>query len=163
MQPVDLTLTYVYKTKKYLISEKEEITYKNIIKQYKKLILMMLQKKKQKHIIHIGLKFLIIQNIKKWRLWMWKIKFIIWGYRKVFTLGKSKNQNLWLQFIRHKTLHQQCHFMQKMKRNHQILMELIFYPSKSHTWLFYKMFDIAWCDKYDLSLLCIYSLPNLLL
>ena len=48
MQPVDLTLTYVYKTKKYLISEKEEITYKNIIKQYKKLILMMLQKKETK-------------------------------------------------------------------------------------------------------------------
>ena len=72
MQPVDLTLTYVYKTKKYLINEKEEITYKNIIKQYKKLILMMLQKKKQKHIIYIGLKFLIIQNIKKWRLWIWK-------------------------------------------------------------------------------------------
>ena len=62
MQPVDLTLTYVYKTKKYLISEKEEITYKNIIKQYKKLILMMLQKKKQKNIIHIGFKFLIIHT-----------------------------------------------------------------------------------------------------
>ena len=27
----------------------------------------------------------------------------------------------------------------------------------SHTWSLYKMFDIAWCDKYDLSVLCLYS------
>ena len=46
--------------------------------------------------------------------------------------------------------------MKKMNRNHEtlkILMVPIFYPSKNHTWSFDKMFDIALCDNYDLSVL----------
>ena len=27
-----------------------------------------------------------------------------------------------------------------------------------HTWSFYKKFDVAWCDKYDLSVLCLLQL-----
>ena len=46
MQSIDSIETYAYGTRKDLVSEKEEIKYKNIIKRYKKLlILMMLQKK----------------------------------------------------------------------------------------------------------------------
>ena len=30
-----------------------------------------------------------------------------------------------------------------------------FLPLLSHTWYFYKMFDITWCHKYDLSVLCL--------
>ena len=53
--------TYVYGTNKDLLSEKEEIKYNNIIKKYKKVLtLTMLQKKKQKNIIQIRHKFLII-------------------------------------------------------------------------------------------------------
>ena len=53
--------TYVYGTNKDLLSEKEEIKCNNIIKKYKKVLtLTMLQKKKQKNIIQIRHKFLII-------------------------------------------------------------------------------------------------------
>ena len=53
--------TYVYGTNKDLLSEKEEIKCNNIIKKYKKVLtLTMLQKKKQKNIIQIKHKFLII-------------------------------------------------------------------------------------------------------
>ena len=46
MQSVDSIVRYAYGTSKDLVSEKEEIKCNNIIKQYKKwLILMMLQKK----------------------------------------------------------------------------------------------------------------------
>ena len=48
---------------------------------------------------------------------------------------KSRKKKIisWLQFTRHKTLHQRYHFMKKMNRNHhilKILMVPIFYPSK---------------------------------
>ena len=33
----------------------------------------------------------------------------------------------------------------------------------SHTWSFYKMFDIAWCDKYDLSVLGLLYFTNSLI
>ena len=53
--------TYVYGTNKDLLSEKEDIKCNNIIKKYKKVLtLTMLQKKKQKNIIQIKHKFLII-------------------------------------------------------------------------------------------------------
>ena len=55
--------TYVYGTNKDLLSEKEkeEIECNNIIKKHKKVLtLTMLQKKKQKNIIQIRHKFLII-------------------------------------------------------------------------------------------------------
>ena len=53
--------TYVYGTNKDLLSEKEDIKCNNIIKKYKKVLtLTMLQKKKQKNIIQIRHKFLII-------------------------------------------------------------------------------------------------------
>ena len=53
--------TYVCGTNKDLLSEKEEIKCNNIIKKYKKVLtLTMLQKKKQKNIIQIRHKFLII-------------------------------------------------------------------------------------------------------
>ena len=46
MQSIDSTETYAYRTSKDLVSEKEEIKCSNIMKRYKKwLILMMLQKK----------------------------------------------------------------------------------------------------------------------
>ena len=46
MQSIDSMETYAYGTRKVLVSEREEIKYSNIIKQYKKrLTLMMLQKK----------------------------------------------------------------------------------------------------------------------
>ena len=53
--------TYVCGTNKDLLGEKEEIKCNNIIKKYKKVLtLTMLQKKKQKNIIQIRHKFLII-------------------------------------------------------------------------------------------------------
>ena len=53
--------TYVYGTNKDLLSEKVDIKCNNIIKKYKKVLtLTMLQKKKQKNIIQIRHKFLII-------------------------------------------------------------------------------------------------------
>ena len=58
--------------------------------------------------------------------------------------------------------------MKKMNRNHQMLKILIvhvLYPLKfnSHTLLFYKIFAIAWCDKYDLSIFCLlYFIKSLL-
>ena len=53
--------TYIYGTNKDLLSEKEETKCNNIIKKYKKVLtLTMLQKKKQKNIIQIKHKFLII-------------------------------------------------------------------------------------------------------
>ena len=64
IQSIDLTKTYAHETSKDLVSEKEEIKCNNIIKQYKKLLtLMILQKKIQKNIIQIGLKFLIFLQI----------------------------------------------------------------------------------------------------
>ena len=46
MQSIYSIETYAYRTSKDLVSEKEEIKHKNIIKQYKNcLTLMMLQKK----------------------------------------------------------------------------------------------------------------------
>ena len=55
-------------------------------------------------------------------------------YSMVFSSEKSKKKFFsWLQFIRHKTLHQRCHFMKKINRNHQILkipIVPIFYSSK---------------------------------
>ena len=46
MQSIDLIETYAYGTSKVLVSEKEEIKPNNIIKRYKKrLVVMMLQKK----------------------------------------------------------------------------------------------------------------------
>ena len=32
---------------------------------------------------------------------------------------------------------------------------------KSHAWYFFKMFDSAWCDKCDLSVLCLYIVNSL--
>ena len=53
--------TYEFGKNKDLLSEKEEIKCNNIIKKYKKVLtLTMLQKKKQKNIIQIRHKFLII-------------------------------------------------------------------------------------------------------
>ena len=61
IQSIDLIETYAYGTSKDLVREKEEMRCDNIIKRYKKrLTLMRLQKKKQKNIIRIGHKFLII-------------------------------------------------------------------------------------------------------
>ena len=52
MQSIDLIETYSYETSKDLVSDKEEIKCNNIIKRYKKwLILMMLQKKTYKNVI----------------------------------------------------------------------------------------------------------------
>ena len=52
---------FAYGISKDLVSEKEEIKCKNMIKRYKKwLTLMMLQKETQKNIFQIGRKFLII-------------------------------------------------------------------------------------------------------
>ena len=46
MQSTDSTETYAYWTRKDLVGETEEITFNNVMKQYKKsLALMMLQKK----------------------------------------------------------------------------------------------------------------------
>ena len=63
MQSFDSTEAYAYGTSKDLVSEKEEIKCKNIIKLYKKwLTLMILQKETQKSIMQIGHKFLIIHT-----------------------------------------------------------------------------------------------------
>ena len=54
--------------------------------------------------------------------------------------------------------------MKKMSRN---LDGTHFVPTLnliSHTWSFYKMFDIAWCDKYDFSVMCLLcSISSLIL
>ena len=42
MQVIDLIETYVYETSKDLVSDKEEIKYNNIIKQYKKWLVLIL-------------------------------------------------------------------------------------------------------------------------
>ena len=63
MQSIDLIETYAYETRKDLVSKKEEIKCNNIIKRYRKiLILIMLQKKTSKNIIQIGHEFLIIHT-----------------------------------------------------------------------------------------------------
>ena len=63
MQSIDSIESYVYGTSTDLVSEKEEIKCNNTIKRYEKwLTLMMLQKKKNKDIIQISHKFLIIHR-----------------------------------------------------------------------------------------------------
>ena len=63
MKSIDSIETCAYGARKDLLSEREEIKHNNIIKRFKKwLILMMLQKKTWKNIIQIGLKFLIIHR-----------------------------------------------------------------------------------------------------
>ena len=59
--------------------KKKEIKCKNIIKQCKKLlILMMLQKGSKKKIVQMGANFWsFIQNINNCRFWIWKNKFVI--------------------------------------------------------------------------------------
>ena len=42
MQSIDLIETYAYGTNKDLVSEKEDIKFNNIIKQYKKLLTLIL-------------------------------------------------------------------------------------------------------------------------
>ena len=63
MQSIDSIESYAYGTSTDLVSEKEEIKCNNTIKRYEKwLTLMMLQKKKNKDIIQISHKFLIIHR-----------------------------------------------------------------------------------------------------
>ena len=63
MQSIDSIESYAYGTSTDLVSEKEEIKCNNTIKRYEKwLTLMMLQKKKNKDIIQISHKFLIINR-----------------------------------------------------------------------------------------------------
>ena len=63
MQSIDSIDSYAYGTSTDLVSEKEEIKCNNTIKRYEKwLTLMMLQKKKNKDIIQISHKFLIIHR-----------------------------------------------------------------------------------------------------
>ena len=63
MQSIDWIESYAYGTSTDLVSEKEEIKCNNTIKRYEKwLTLMMLQKKKNKDIIQISHKFLIIHR-----------------------------------------------------------------------------------------------------
>ena len=63
MQSIDSIESYAYGTSTDLVSEKEEIKCNNTIKRYEKwLTLMMLQKKKNKDIIQISYKFLIIHR-----------------------------------------------------------------------------------------------------
>ena len=63
MQSIDSIESYVYGTSTDLVSENEEIKCNNTIKRYEKwLTLMMLQKKKNKDIIQISHKFLIIHR-----------------------------------------------------------------------------------------------------
>ena len=63
MQSINSIKTYVYGTIKNLVNEKEETKCNNIIKRYKKsLILMMLQKKTLKNIIQIANNILIIHT-----------------------------------------------------------------------------------------------------
>ena len=59
-QSIDSIETYAYRTSKDLVSEKEEIKCKNILKSYKKWLNLMLQRKTQKNIIQIDQKFLPI-------------------------------------------------------------------------------------------------------
>ena len=55
--------TYAYGQSKYLLSEKEEIKWSNIIKRYKKMINFDdVIKEKKKNIIHTGYKLLIIHT-----------------------------------------------------------------------------------------------------
>ena len=55
--------TYAYGQSKYLLSEKQEIKWSNIIKRYKKMINFDdVIKEKKKNIIHTGYKFLIIHT-----------------------------------------------------------------------------------------------------
>ena len=55
--------TYAYGQSKYLLSEKQEIKWSNIIKRYKKMITFDdVIKEKKKNIIHTGYKFLIIHT-----------------------------------------------------------------------------------------------------
>ena len=63
MQLIDSIETYVYGTSKDLVIDKEDIKCNNIIKRYKKwLTFMMLYKMRQKNIIQIYQKFLIIHT-----------------------------------------------------------------------------------------------------
>ena len=63
MQSIDSIESYAYGTSTDLVSEKEEIKCNSTIKRYEKwLTLMMLQKKKNKDIIQISHKFLIIHR-----------------------------------------------------------------------------------------------------
>ena len=63
MQSIDSIESYAYAQITDLVSEKEEIKCNNTIKRYEKwLTLMMLQKKKNKDIIQISHKFLIIHR-----------------------------------------------------------------------------------------------------
>ena len=63
MQSIDSIESYAYGTSTDLVSENEEIKCNNTIKRYEKwLTLMMLQKKKNKDIIQISHKFLIIHR-----------------------------------------------------------------------------------------------------
>ena len=63
MQSIDSIESYAYGRSTDLVSEKEEIKCNNTIKRYEKwLTLMMLQKKKNKDIIQISHKFLIIHR-----------------------------------------------------------------------------------------------------
>ena len=63
MQSIDWIESYAYGTSTDLVSEKEEIKCNNTIKRYEKwLTLMMLQQKKNKDIIQISHKFLIIHR-----------------------------------------------------------------------------------------------------
>ena len=82
MQSIDSIEPYAYRTSTDFVSEKRDIKYNNVIKLYKKLLaLMILQKKKEKNIIQIDYKFLIIHtliwSINNWRLWIWKHRLII--------------------------------------------------------------------------------------
>ena len=61
MKSIDSIETYAYGTSKDLVSEKKEIKCNNVIKKYKKwLVLMMLQRKAQNNILQIAHIFLII-------------------------------------------------------------------------------------------------------
>ena len=63
MHSIDSIETYAYGTSKDPVNEKEKIKRKNIMKQYKKwLTLVMLQKKEQNNIIQIVQKILIIHT-----------------------------------------------------------------------------------------------------
>ena len=63
MQSINSIKTYAYGTIKNLVNEKEETKCNNIIKRYKKsLILMMLQNKTLKNIIQIANNILIIHT-----------------------------------------------------------------------------------------------------
>ena len=57
---IDSIQTYAYGTSKGLLSEKEEIKCKNMMKRYKKLLTSFFQKKTKTNIIQIGHKSLII-------------------------------------------------------------------------------------------------------